>query len=117
VFEKVGFLDDAQYYIMDFDYWVRIARHYTFKNVDRVLSYAIYHDEAKTGDGFKKYYQDLGRQTTKYWPSPLSPGHWYLRLSMIKHLDYLPFARRVKNSVSYRLRRAMTLLEEGYKGR
>jgi glycosyltransferase involved in cell wall biosynthesis len=117
VFEKVGFLDDAQHYIMDFDYWVRIARHFTFKNVDRVLSYAVYHDKAKTGDGFKRYYQDLRRQAAKYWPSPLSLGYWYLRLSMIKHLDYLPFARRVKNSVSYRLRRAVALPEEGSKAR
>ena len=109
VFEKVGFLDEAQHYIMDFDYWVRIARHFAFKNVDAVLSYATYHDAAKTGDNFEKYNAEMRRQAAKYWPSPLSPGHWYLRLSMVKHLDLMPVVRRVKNSASYRLGRAVTL--------
>jgi glycosyltransferase involved in cell wall biosynthesis len=117
VFERVGYLDEAQYYIMDFDYWVRMARHFDFRNVDRVLSYAVYHDDAKTGDGFRKYYADLRRQNHRYWPSPLTPGYWRLKLSMIKHLDYLPFKRRVKNSLAYRLSRAASLLGVGGRAR
>lgn len=116
VFEKVGFLDEAQHYVMDFDYWVRVARHFTFKNVDRVLSYTNYHEGAKTGDGFKTYYQHLRRQTTRYWPSPLDAGYWRLRLSMFKHLHWLPLlAQRLKNSASYRLRRAASRLAGGEK--
>jgi GT2 family glycosyltransferase len=105
VFENVGFLDEDEHYIMDFDYWIRIARQFTFKNVNQVLSYAIYHDNAKTGDGFSKYYQALKEQTPKYWPSPLSVDYWYLRLSRIKHLYYLPLALRLKNSFAYQVER------------
>ena len=106
VFEKTGFLDENLHYIMDFDYWVRIARHYKFKNLDRELSCTTYHEEAKTGDGFVKYYQELRKQAPKYWPSPFGLDYWYLKCSMIKHLYCLPVMRRAQNSMSYRVRLA-----------
>lgn len=67
VFEKVGFLNEELHYIMDFDYWIRIAAHHNFKNIDHVLSYATYHDEAKTGDNYKIYYEQLRRHAKEYW--------------------------------------------------
>jgi glycosyltransferase involved in cell wall biosynthesis len=102
VFERVGPLDERQHYIMDFDYWVRVARHFEFKNLDRELSCATYHEDAKTGDGFARYYEELRRHAPSYWPSPFSAGHWRLRGSMIKHLYLLPLWRRAKNSFNYR---------------
>jgi glycosyltransferase involved in cell wall biosynthesis len=104
VYEKIGLIDERQHYIMDFDYWVRMARHYRFENIDRVLSCATYHAEAKTGDDFAKYHEELRRQATRYWPSPFSAGYWYLKGSMIKHLTVLPLIRRAKNSFMYRTR-------------
>jgi hypothetical protein len=110
VFEKVGFLDERQHYIMDFDYWVRIARHYDFRNIDRELSCATYHENAKTGDGFLKYQQELKKHAVEYWPSAFTPAYWLLKGSMIKHLHCLPLARRLGNSVSYRLGRIHSIL-------
>lgn len=107
VFEEVGFLDEEQHYIMDYDYWVRIARRYDFKNIDRELACATYHEGAKTGDGFVKYNQELRRHAPKYWPPPFSLAHWRLKFSMMKHLDYMPLARRLRNSMSYRVRRGL----------
>jgi glycosyltransferase involved in cell wall biosynthesis len=108
VFEKIGFLDENQHYIMDFDYWVRMARHFNFKNVDRHLSCFTYHDKAKTGDGFAKYWQELRTHATNFWPSRLSAEHWRLKASMITYLYCLPFVRRLRVSLSYRTRRALS---------
>jgi glycosyltransferase involved in cell wall biosynthesis len=113
VFERVGYLDERQHYIMDFDYWVRIARHFEFVNLDRDLSCATYHEEAKTGDGFAKYHGELRRQAARYWPSPFTPAHWRLRASMFKHLTYKPTAARARNSLAYRLGRVRRLLAGG----
>lgn len=114
VFDKIGFLDENQHYIMDFDYWVRIARHFEFKNVDRELACFTYHEKAKTGDGFVKYSRELRTQSGTFWPPRFKLGYWRLKLSMIKHLHCLPFVRRLKASLSYRTRRA---LESGSSGR
>jgi len=113
VFDKIGFLDENQHYIMDYDYWVRMARHFEFKNVDRELACFTYHENAKTGDGFVKYLHELRAHCSTYWPSPFEPGYWYLKLSMIKHLYYLPFVQRLGNSLSYRTRRAWRSLSSG----
>lgn len=101
VFEKIGYLDENQHFIMDFDYWVRIARHFTFINVDQVLSFATYHADAKTGDDFASYMRDLRRYSTRYWPSPITPGYWKLRASLARY-DLGRFASRLRNSFSYR---------------
>ena len=113
VFERVGYLDESQHYIMDFDYWVRIARHYEFVNLDRDLSCATYHEEAKTGDGFARYQAELRRQAARYWPPPTTPAHWRLRASMFRHLTWAPAAARVGNSLAYRLGRVRRLLAGG----
>lgn len=113
VFERVGYLDESLHLTMDFDYWVRMARHFSFKNIDRDLSYATYHEEAKTGDGFAGYQAELRRRAPLYWPSPLSPAHWRLRASMFRHLTYKPLAARLSNSLAYRLGRVRRLLAGG----
>jgi glycosyltransferase involved in cell wall biosynthesis len=113
VFERVGYLDESLHLTMDFDYWVRVARHFEFKNLDRDLACATYHEEAKTGDGFAAYTGELRRRAHLYWPSPLSPAHWRLRASMFKHLTYRPLAARVSNSLAYRLGRVRRLLAGG----
>jgi glycosyltransferase involved in cell wall biosynthesis len=112
VFEKIGYLNETQHYIMDFDYWVRVARHYPFKNIDRELSCATYHENAKTGDDFVRYKEELRRQATKYWPSPLTATYWKLVASLAKH-DCVSLARRISNSASYRAGLVRRLLTEG----
>lgn len=114
VFERVGYLDEGLHLTMDFDYWVRAARHFDFVNVDRELACATYHGGAKTGgDDFAGYHRELRRNAARYWPPPYTPAYWRLKASMIKHLDLLPLAARARNSVSYRAGRARRLLAGG----
>lgn len=89
VYETVGLLDESLHYIMDFDYWVRISRHFDFKPVDRVLACATYHAAAKTGDGYAQYTADLRKHAKNYWGSPLSLDYWQLAYSMWRHYSWL----------------------------
>ena len=97
VFEKVGYLDETHHLIMDFDYWVRIARHFEFTNVDRVLSCVNYHPAAKTGDEFRGYAKALRKNASKYWPSPWTFTYWHLTASLLKH-----DLRQLKRSLTQR---------------
>jgi glycosyltransferase involved in cell wall biosynthesis len=113
VFEKIGYLDESQHLTMDFDYWVRIARHFQFQNLDRELSCATYHDAAKTGDNFEQYRQHLRIQSKRYWPSPFTMAYWRLHASRFYHLSYKPAVARVINAARYRLGLARKLLSGG----
>jgi glycosyltransferase involved in cell wall biosynthesis len=101
VLDRVGLLDEDQHYIMDFDYWARIAEDFSFANVDGVLSCATYHASAKTGDNYERYEQELRLHARRYWGSPLNPRYWYLAASMYKHVvggpawERATFERRV----------------------
>lgn len=99
VFEKVGWLDERLQLIMDFDYWARISRYYDFVNVDRVLACCNYYPEAKTGDDYAQYHDDLKRHSRRYWGSKLSIEFWRLRLSMLYHFDLKPLRVRASRLI------------------
>jgi glycosyltransferase involved in cell wall biosynthesis len=89
VYEKIGLLNEDLHYIMDFDYWTRIAKHFGFKPVDRILACATYHAAAKTGDGHAQYYADLRKHAKSYWGSPWTLEYWRLTYSMWHHFSWL----------------------------
>ena len=89
VYEKIGLLNEDLHYIMDFDYWTRISKHFGFKPVDRILACATYHAAAKTGDGYAQYQADLRKHAPSYWGSPLTLGYWRLAYSMWRHYSWL----------------------------
>ena len=103
VFEKVGYLDESQYYIMDFDYWVRIARHFEFRNLDRALSCVTRHAGAKTADDYGGYLRDLRRSAHGYWGPRTRPRYWRLKASLLKH-DCAPYAMYVYWAARRRLK-------------
>jgi glycosyltransferase involved in cell wall biosynthesis len=110
VLERVGFLDESQDYIMDFDYWARVADKFDFANVDAVLSCATYHEAAKTGDNYERYADELRKHARRYWGSRFSPGYWYLAASMSRHLVAAPAWERA--TFDRRVHRARRTLKE-----
>ena len=103
VFERVGYLDESLYYVMDFDYWVRIARRFGFGNIDRVLSCTTRHAGAKTGDNYRAYHHDLRRLARRYWGPRTRPTYWRLKASLLKH-DCAPHVERACNAARLRLK-------------
>lgn len=102
VFEKVGWLNEELHLIMDFDYWARIAEHFNFIPVNQILACCCYHTEAKTGDNYQAYYQDLRKYRYHYWGSILSTQFWPLCFSGLKH-EASTNARRWMRQVKSRL--------------
>ncbi len=99
VYEKIGLLDENLHYIMDFDYWTRISEHFGFQVTDRPLTCTAYHAEAKTGDGYVRYFQDLKDMAPRYWGSPWSLEYRRLQASMWYQMDCRPVLARVKGSL------------------
>ena len=99
VYEKIGLLDEKMHFIMDFDYWARASQHFTFKSVDRPMACITYHPDAKTGDGYVKYGQDLRKHAPNYWGSPLTLEYWTLQLSMRKTLDFDTIPLKIKSCI------------------
>jgi glycosyltransferase involved in cell wall biosynthesis len=110
VFNEIGYLDESQHLIMDFDYWARVAGRFQFKNIDRDLSCVTRHADAKTADNFKQYYEHLRIHSRRYWPSPFTLAHWRLRASMFTHLYLKPPFGRVIYALKHRSRRARKFL-------
>ena len=101
VFEEVGLLDETKDLIADFDYWVRVARRFEFKNVDRILSCVTYHKGAKTGDDYRRYHEELRREAARYWGSRLAPSYWLLKASMTNHYALKPRLRPLLSFFDY----------------
>lgn len=96
VLRKVGWLDESLHLIMDFDYWVRIARHYEFVNLDRTLSCTNYHPAAKTGgDSYAGYYHTLRKYSRRYWGPLWSRERWELEAAMCEHFFAGPLRLKV----------------------
>ena len=97
VLDKVGLLDEDQHLIMDFDYWARIGKYFSFVDVEQTLSCATIHEDAKTsaGDGLE-YLRELKKQAPRYWGSPIRLRYWRMRASMINHLLVRPPLSRIK---------------------
>jgi glycosyltransferase involved in cell wall biosynthesis len=47
-FEAVGLLDESLRFALDYDLWIRLAKHYTFVKIDRPLAASRLHAGAKT---------------------------------------------------------------------
>lgn len=58
VLQKVGLLDESLHLAMDYDYWLRISRHFAFRVLGRTLSRAHWHAAAKTGAGYDAYLRE-----------------------------------------------------------
>lgn len=114
VFDRVGYLDESLQMTMDFDYWVRIAEHFNFANLDRPLSYSTYHADAKTGDNFARYNKELMRRAPHYWPRKPYLTYYRMKISMYCHMVVRPKLKRLRALAAYYPRRAWSLLSRPF---
>lgn len=112
VFEQVGYLDESLVYTMDFDYWLRIAQRFNFVNINKPLSYANYHSEAKTGDNYVRTRKEQMRHAHRYWPRRPHPTHYQFQISMYTHMIFLPRWHRFLALARYYPKRCWSLLTD-----
>ena len=72
VFQDIGYLDEGLHYAMDYDYWLRISKHYQFHYVSKPIAVMRIHDRAKSIPGDKVFEREWFRVSRKYWGSPFS---------------------------------------------
>lgn len=88
VHEKIGPLREDLHLIMDYEYWLRMTRHFQFHVVPEVLSYGHVHSAAKTGGGFEAYTAERRSLALAQWRDE----SWSARAAL--HLDRLRFQLR-----------------------
>ena len=82
---RTGTLNEALHLTMDFDLWLRFAEIADFHVVDRILAAATRHSEAKTGESYAPYKLEQWNNIWLRYGSPLSIGHWPIRLRLYWH--------------------------------
>lgn len=68
VFDRVGLIDEALHYAMDYDFYLRMVQHYRVFDLPRVLTHMRVHAEAKTSaGGVEKFLPDYRHTFAKLW--------------------------------------------------
>lgn len=57
-YEKIGQFDEKQYFVMDYDYWLRLGKHYKPGIIDTYLASFRIIPSAKSSKGFIKQFHD-----------------------------------------------------------
>lgn len=97
VLEKVGFLDESFTYAMDYEWWLRIARHYAFVHVPRALATYRMHRDAKTFAPLEEFvYPEQLRASKRHWGPVWRRRYWRYRQSYQAYLKRKP-ARTLHN--------------------
>lgn len=85
VYEKVGPLREDLHLILDYDYWLRISRHYRFDVLQEVLSYCHYHPGAKTFGGHTSYNLERAAFARQLWKQEPWPDRVLLQLGELAY--------------------------------
>ena len=87
VFERAGLLDESYHYAMDYEWWLRAAKHFPFHYVPSYLATYRFHKDAKSFAPLEKFvYPDQLRASKKYWGPVWMPKYWKFQESYQKFL-------------------------------
>lgn len=81
--EKVGLLDPKQFYVMDYDYWLRLGSNYRPGFIDQYLASFRIIPSSKSSTGFIKQFQDELEVSKIYTNNPLIISMHNLHVGLI----------------------------------
>lgn len=91
VIEKAGLLDESYHFTMDYEWWLRIARHYAFHKVAHPIATYRFHKDAKSFAPLEQdIYPDQLRASKTHWGPVWGPRYWRLRKSYQAFLKRKP---------------------------
>jgi hypothetical protein len=98
VFDAVGYLDEKDHMVMDYDYWLRIGKLYPAAFLNEYVADFRWHTASKSGSDYKRQridaYNTAKRHAgTRKWPI------WLHRLNLLKitvSYDIMRLARMVR---------------------
>lgn len=87
VFTKAGLLDESYHYAMDYEWWLRVARHYAFHHVPKYIATYRMHKDAKTFEPLERHvYPEQLRASKKHWGNVWQLNYWNYRKSYQMYL-------------------------------
>ncbi|HEY6191517.1 MAG TPA: glycosyltransferase family 2 protein [Bacteroidota bacterium] len=74
VFDEVGFLEESLYYVMDYDFFIRLGLRYPMTYLPKPLANLRLHSTSKTGTNIRKiipgYILEMHKVSRRYWGRP-----------------------------------------------
>lgn len=82
VFQTAGLLDESYHYTMDYEWWLRVARLYSFEHIPYYIATYRMHRDAKTFAPLEQYvYPEQLRASKKHWGRFWQSRYWLYRRS------------------------------------
>lgn len=82
VFKVAGLLDESYHYTMDYEWWLRVAKHYPFHYIKYPLATYRFHKDAKSFAPLEQYvYPDQLRASKLHWGPVWTPRYWRFKKS------------------------------------
>lgn len=97
---ECGYLDEDQYYIMDYEYWCRLGKKFQAKHIPEFISLYRFYDEAKSGSGYISQYWSEFLMAMKYdnsllrLPTVIHFFHFVNMIIIFKLLYFLNINRK-----------------------
>lgn len=91
--KRVGMLDPALHYAMDYDLFIRMARLSPFQRVGEVLTNYLVHEQSKTGQGWEPFRREYWGVSRRYWQARGRAWHLWLAWDYYR---YACWQRRVE---------------------
>jgi glycosyltransferase involved in cell wall biosynthesis len=82
VFEVAGMFDESYHYAMDYEWWLRVARHFTFHHIPQAFATYRFHKDAKSFAPLEKdIYPDQLKASKMHWGPKWLPMYWRYKKS------------------------------------
>jgi len=72
IIDRIGFLDDELHYVMDYDFWLRVSKHYQLNYIKKTLATMRVHDRAKTNLSYELFEKEWFKILRKYHSNQFS---------------------------------------------
>jgi glycosyltransferase involved in cell wall biosynthesis len=91
VFEVAGLLDESFHYAMDYEWWLRVSKHFRFHHIPGYIATYRMHPDAKTFAPLEHYvYPEQLRASKKHWGHFWEMKYWRYRKSYQMYLMKKP---------------------------
>ena len=98
IVDRYGYLDDRLQYCMDYDYWLRLAKHEKFARIDNFIAGSRLYDANKTLGSRVKVHDEIAETLKRHFGKV--PRRWLYGIAQVK-TDAMGIERTIDGHVNY----------------